>query len=109
MHAELPKNHPYEETDHDYFKLKYNFVKSEFDEQPSLAHLDTPSAHTLNCSYNKYTKECNGKFNNSTMGEKKTANDNEFNVKEMDTINVLNLYKDGSDFQEKSEKSTKSL
>ena len=36
------------------------------------------------------------------MGEKKTANDNEFNVKEMDTINVLNLYKDGSDFQEKS-------
>ena len=44
---------PYEETEYESFKNKYDFVKLKLDEMPSLAHINTPTAHTTTSIYDK--------------------------------------------------------
>ena len=57
--------------------MKYNFVKSKFEEMPSLAHLETPTAQTITSTCNKYSKEYIDKVIKSRMRGNETAQEME--------------------------------
>jgi len=57
--------------------MKYNFVKSKFEEMPSLAHLETPTAQTITSTCNKYSKEYIDKNIKSRMRGNETAQEME--------------------------------
>ena len=57
--------------------MKYNFVKSKFEEMPSLAHLETPTAKIITSTCKKYSKEYIDKVIKSRMRGNETAQEME--------------------------------